>query len=86
MPAEVTHLQEGVSARGRGGEALSICLTTNIMGRKTEIWGGGGGGSRGGGGFRVNIVMISPEFRSGGRETEREKGGERAAAVLSPPR
>ena len=86
------------------GVLLSICLTTTIRGRKTEIWGWRGlhrgWGSRGlwdrdggwrGRGVGVNIVMISPEFRSSGpmrrkRDTER-KGGrerERAAAVLSP--
>lgn len=52
-----------------------VCLTTTIIGRKTEIWKGAGGGwaSRGlqdrdgvwrqGGAVRVNIVMISPELR-----------------------
>lgn len=82
---------------------LSICLTTTIMGWKTEIWGFGGFGEAeaagglwdGDGGWRgrgvgVNIVMISPEFRSFGpmrreRDRERKGGRERAAAVLSPP-
>lgn len=97
--AEVTNLQERVVCVCVWGGVLSICLTTTIMGRKTEIWGWGvwrGWSSRGlwdkdggwrGRGVGVNIVMISPEFRSSGpmrRERDRERkgggGGERESS------
>lgn len=89
MLAEVTNLQERVE---EPGGVLSICLTTTIMGWKNREMGGLEGlrqqgvmgrgwwvvlwGRRGGG---VNIVMISPEFRSSGpmgrgRGSERERG------------
>lgn len=84
-PPSLQILVEVTNLEGGGGLLLpSICLTTTIMGWKTEMWGEGrvwrqqgvmGQGWWVAWGGGVNIVMISPVFLSSGpMRRERDRG------------